>query len=70
MENKGQRMVKNRHFASKEIQQYLDQLASLILSVQQLMKDRAQKLEESLRSQQVTHLMKAMLCWLCAVLTR
>lgn len=46
-------MIKDGHFASNEIQDVLDELSTLILSVKQFIKERTKKLEDSLRSQQV-----------------
>lgn len=46
-------MVRSNHFASSEIQSLMDELASLFLSVKQLMQERSKKLEDSLKSQRV-----------------
>ncbi|EJD74610.1 beta chain spectrin [Loa loa] len=52
VEEKGLKMIKDGHFASNEIQEVLDELSTLLLSVKQFMHERSQKLEDSLRSQQ------------------
>ncbi|VDM96556.1 unnamed protein product [Thelazia callipaeda] len=52
VEEKGQRMIKNGHFASNEIQQILDKLSTSVLSIKQFMSERSKNLEDSLRSQQ------------------
>lgn len=46
-------MIKDGHFASNGIQEVLDELSTLVLSVKQFINERSQKLEDSLRSQQV-----------------
>ncbi|VDK61916.1 unnamed protein product [Onchocerca ochengi] len=52
VEEKGRKMIKDEHFASNEIQEVLDELSTLVLSVKQLISERSQKLQDSLRSQQ------------------
>ncbi|VIO98093.1 probable spectrin beta chain, putative [Brugia malayi] len=52
VEEKGRKMIKDGHFASNEIQEVLDELSTLVLSVKQFIDERSQKLEDSLRSQQ------------------
>ncbi|VDK88570.1 unnamed protein product, partial [Litomosoides sigmodontis] len=52
VEEKGRKMVKDGHFASNAIQEVLDELSTLVLSVKQFMNERSQKLANSLRSQQ------------------
>lgn len=53
VEDKGRKMIKDGHFASNAIQEVLDELSTLVLSVKQFVNERSQKLEDSLRSQQV-----------------
>ncbi|VBB25988.1 unnamed protein product, partial [Acanthocheilonema viteae] len=52
VEEKGRKMIKDGHFASNAIQEVLDELSMLVLSVKQFINERSQKLGDSLRSQQ------------------